>query len=112
MRIPKSVLGVLAACRVAFDNPTHDQASKSVAYRALCRVCWVYRRACAYARVFSVDFQGGNFPYANPEKPNKPNTLNTNHFKFMIFKVFWCVGFVLGMGFLCWVDVLLGGGWS
>jgi len=111
MSTPKSVWGVLAVCRVVFANPTHDETAKTVAHSALCRVCWVYCRACAYAHGFFVGIQSGSFSHTNPEKPNKPNTLNTIQFNCMIYKAFFCVGFVLGMGFLCWVDLLLGGWW-
>jgi hypothetical protein len=108
MRALKSVLGVSAECWVCFQNPTQDVGPKSVACRQVCRVCWVYARAGVYAPIIFSNSREINFSHANPEKPYKPNTLNTTSIKGLFLKCLLCVGFVLGMGFLCWVDVLSG----
>jgi len=100
------VLGVLGVCRVNFGNSTQVRASKSKGYRAVCWVCWVYARAHACACIFrylGCPYGARKKLHARTEKPNKPNTLNTNHLNVLIYKVFVCVGFVLG-----WVFSVLG----
>jgi hypothetical protein len=108
MRTFKSVLGVSATCWVSFHNPTQDAAPKTVACRRVCRVCWVYARAGVYAQIIFSYWRQINFSHANPGKPDKPNTLNTTSIRGLFLKGLLCAGFVLGIGFLCWVDVLLG----
>lgn len=108
MKTLVSVLGVSAACWVRFNNPTQCAAPKSVACRRVCWVCWVYARAGVYTQIIFSNSRQITFSHAIPEKPNKPNTPNTTSIKSLFLKGLLCVGFVLGMGFLCWVDVLLG----
>jgi hypothetical protein len=100
------VLGVLGVCRVNFDNSTQVRASKFKGYRDVCWVCWVYARAHACAHIFLAlvcPCSNRKNHHARTEKPNQPNTLNTKHLKILIYKVFICVGFVLG-----WVFSVLG----
>ena len=105
MNSTKSVLGVLGMCWVSFRNPTQFLAFYFAALRLLCWVCWVWRRARAWASLFSmrelmaVIF----FSHARSVKPNTPNTLNTHALKLLNLKGFRCVGFVLG-----WVIFVLG----
>jgi hypothetical protein len=108
MRTTKGVSGVSTVCRGVFGNPTQMQAAKPVGYMRVCWVCWVCLRACACAHLFSLRNDAKNISHATPEKANQPNTLNTYSIKGLIYRGFLCVGFVSGMGFLCWVDVLLG----
>lgn len=99
----KSVLGCVGLCRVGFANPTQFEASNGAALRAVCRVCWVWGRARAYAcvlfRHISLPGDDAKKGYARAEKPNKPNTPNTVALKALIYKGFKCVGFVLGWAF-------------
>ena len=98
------VLGCVGLCRVGFCEPTQAQATVGAGCVWLFGVCWVFPRAQACAK-FSWRPDGGEvfFPYARTEKPDKPNTLNTALTKSLFLKDFWCVGFVLGWAFLCWV---------
>ena len=94
----KSVLGVLGVCWVDFRYPTQFQAFYFAAFRLVCWVCWVWRRARAWATLFesmAVRF----FSYARTVKPNTPNTLNTGCLKLLNLKDFVCVGFVSGIAF-------------
>lgn len=60
------------------------------------------------AQILKASRNGELFFHANPETACTPCTPYTHQIKVLIYKGFWCVGFVLGIGFLCWVDVLLG----
>lgn len=94
----KSVLGVLGVCWVDFRYPTQFQAFYFAAFRLVCWVCWVWRRARAWATLF--ESMASRFvSYARPVKPNTPNTPNTKHIRLLNLKDFFCVGFVLGMAF-------------
>jgi hypothetical protein len=99
MSAPKSVLGVLGVCWVGFGYPTQFSAMNYGALRAVCRVCWVWRRVRACVTLIALKSKDGIFSYARAENPNKPNTLNTNRLKVLILKGFIRVGFVLGSGF-------------
>lgn len=101
MTTAKSVLGVLGVCRAGFGYPTQVKASNGAALRAVCWVCWVYGRVCAYVMFIAADLRACFFSYARTEKPNKPNTLNTVNVKVLFLKGFSCVGFVLGWPVLC-----------
>lgn len=68
--------------------------------------CRARRRV--YAPILKVAKSFGLFFHANPEKAYTPCTPYTDQIKVLIYKGFWCAGFVLSFGFLCWVDVLLG----
>jgi hypothetical protein len=99
---PSIVSGVLSVCRVNFRNPTQARASKINGYRQVCWVCWVYAPAHACTRIFLTlicPYSNRKKLHARAEKPNQPNTLNTYRLKLLIYKVFICVGFVLGMVF-------------
>ena len=94
----KSVLGVSGVCWVGFRYPTQFQAFYFAAFRLVCWVCWVWRRARAWATLFE-SMAARFFSYARTVKPNTPNTLNTFDLKLLNLKGFRCVGFVLGMAF-------------
>lgn len=104
----KSVLGVLGVCWVDFRYPTQFQAFYFAAFRLVCWVCWVWRRARAWATLFE-SLAAGFFSYARTVKPNTPNTPNTKYMKLLNLKAFVCVGFVLGMAFCVSGWVLSGG---
>ena len=110
MNTPNSVLGVLGVCRVGFGYPAQFQAFNYAGLRAVCWVCWVWRRVRACVTLFAAKTEGGNFSYARAEKPNKPNTPNTDRLKILILKGFICVGFVLGCGFSVLGSVFRGEG--
>jgi len=110
MNTPNSVLGVSGVCRVGFGDPAQFKAFNPVGLRAVCWVCWVWRRVRACVMLFTAKTEGGNFSYARAEKPNKPNTLNTDRLKILIFKGFICAGFVLGCGFFVLGSVFRGKG--
>lgn len=99
MTTTESVLGVSGVCRVGFRYPTQVLAFYFAALRALCRVCWVWLRACACVTLFVRLQWRGFFLHARTDKPNKPNTLNTSDLKVLICKAYRCVGFVLGIAF-------------
>ena len=111
MNPTKSVLGVLGMCWVHFRNPTQFLAFYFAALRLVCWVCWVWRRARAWASLFSITSLVVPifFPYARAVKPNTPNTLNTLDLKLLNLKGFSCVGFVLGSVFFVLGLVLIGG---
>ena len=96
MTTAKSVLGVSGVCWVDFRYPTQIGAFYFGGLRALCRVCWVSLRVCAYVTLFVRFLMADYFFHARTEIPNKPNTLNTSRLKLLIYKGFSCVGFVLG----------------
>jgi len=98
MNPTKSVLGVSGVCWVGFRYPTQFQAFYFAAFRLVCWVCWVWRRARAWALLFE-SMAARFFSYARTVKPNTPNTLNTFDLKLLNLKGFRCVGFVLGMAF-------------
>ena len=98
MNPTKSVLGVLGVCWVGFRCHTQFQASYFAAFRLVCWVCWVWRRARAWVTLFQ-SLVARFFSYARTVKPNTPNTLNTDVLKLLNLKAFSCVGFVLGMAF-------------
>lgn len=83
MNSTKSVLGVLGMCWVSFRNPTQFLAFYFAALRLLCWVCWVWRRARAWASLFSMRELMALifFSHARSVKPNTPNTLNTHALK-------------------------------
>lgn len=108
MNPTKSVLGVLGVCWVDFRYPTQLQAFYFAAFRLVCWVCWVWRRARAWATLFK-SMTARFFSYARTVKPNTPNTLNTDVLKLLNLKAFSCVGFVLGMVFFVSGWVLSGG---
>lgn len=103
-----SVLGVLGVCWVGFQYPTQLQTFYFAAFRLVCWVCWVWRRARAWATLFE-SMAAGFFSYARTVKPNTPNTPNTKYLKLLNLKAFVCVGFVLGMAF-CVSGWFLSGG--
>ena len=98
MSATKSVLGVSGVCWVGFRYPTQFQAFYFAAFRLVCWVCWVWRRARAWATLFE-SMAARFFSYARTVKPNTPNTLNKFDLKLLNLKGFRCVGFVLGMAF-------------
>lgn len=104
----KSVLGVLGVCWVGFRYSTQFRAFYFAAFRLVCGVCWVWRRARAWATLFE-SMAATFFSYARTVKPNTPNTLNTFDLKILILKGFSCVGFVLGVGLIVLGSVLSGG---
>lgn len=104
----KSVLGVSGVCWVGFRYPTQFQAFYFAAFRLVCWVCWVWRRARAWATLFE-SIAASFFSYARTVKPNTPNTLNTFDLKLLNLKGFRCVGFVLGMAFFVSGWFLTGG---
>jgi hypothetical protein len=104
----KSVLGVLGVCWVGFRYPTQFEAFYFAAFRLVCWVCWVWRRARAWATLFE-SMAARFFSYARTVKPNTPNTLNTFDLRLLNLKGFSCVGFVLGMAFFVSGSVLGGG---
>ncbi|MCX9150584.1 hypothetical protein [Pseudomonas sp. TB1-B1] len=104
----KSVLGVSGVCWVDFKYPTQFQVFYFAAFSLVCWVCWVWRRARAWAMLFEPT-AARFFSYARTVKPNTPNTLNTSDLKLLILKVFSCVGFVLGVAFFVSGSVLGGG---
>ena len=108
MSLAKSVLGVSGVCWVGFRYPTQFQAFYFAAFRLVCRVCWVCRRARAWATLFE-SMAARFFSYARTVKPNTPNTLNTFDLKLLNLKGFRCVGFVLGMAFFVSGWVFSGG---
>jgi len=110
MSAPKSVLGVSGVCWVGFLYPTQVLGLKFAGLRALCRVCWVWRRVRACVTLFRRRTTVSFFSYARTDKPNKPNTLNTTLLKVLIYKRFICVGFVLGSGFFVSGSVFRGVG--
>lgn len=94
----KSVLGVLGVCWVDFLYPTQFKAFYFAAFRLVCWVCWVWRRARAWATLFE-SMAARFFSYARTVKPNTPNTPNTGYLKLLNLKDFVCVGFVSGIAF-------------
>ena len=104
----KSVLGVSGVCWVGFRYPTQFKAFYFAAFRLVCWVCWVWRRARARAKLFE-SMAARFFSYARTVKPNTPNTLNTFDLKLLNLKGFRCVGFVLGMAFFVSGWILTGG---
>lgn len=108
MSLYNSVSGVLGVCRVGFEYLTQFRAFYLAALRLLCWVCWVYRRARAWATLFE-SMAPRLFPYARTVKPNTPNTLNTFDLRLLNLKGFSCVGFVLGIAFFVSGLVLVGG---
>jgi len=98
MNPSKSVLGVLGVCWVGFRYPTQFKAFYSGALRPVCWVCWVWRRARAWATLLEATTEMF-FSYARTIQPNTPNTLNTSYLKPLNLKAFGCVGFVLGRVF-------------
>ena len=110
MSAPKSVLGVLGVCWVGFGYPTQFSALNYAGLRAVCWVCWVWRRVRACVTLIALKSKGKFFSYARTEKPNKPNTLNTDRLKILILKGFICVGFVLGSVFFVSGSVFQGEG--
>jgi hypothetical protein len=108
MSSPKSVLGVSGVCWVGFRYPTQFQAFYFAAFRLVCWVCWVWRRARAWALLFE-SMAARFFSYARTVKPNTPNTLNTLYFRLLNLKGFWCVGFVLGIAFFVSGSIFGGG---
>ncbi|WP_161871015.1 hypothetical protein [Pseudomonas sp. SG-MS2] len=106
MSAPTGVLGVSAMCWV--DSPTlHSYKPRnSMAPCGLCRVCKVCARARVRAQIFIISQQPETTKfsfYARNENPYKPYTPYTDALEALIFLVSVCVGFVLGMTFLCWV---------
>ena len=110
MSAPKSVLGVLGVCWVGFGYPTQFSALNYAGFRAVCWVCWVWRRVRACVTLFALKITVRVFSYASTEKPNKPNTLNSKLIRVLILKGFICVGFVLGSGFSVLGSVFRGKG--
>ena len=106
----KSVLGVSGVCWVGFRYPTQFQAFYFAAFRLVCWVCWVWRRARAWATLFE-STASRFFSYARTVKPNTPNTLNTFDLRLLNLKGFRCVGFVLSVAFFVSGWVLSGGAW-
>lgn len=104
----KCVLGVLGVCWVGFRYPTRFRTFYFGPLRQLCGVCWVCRRARAWATLFESK-TAIFFSYARTVKPNTPNTLNTFDLKLLNLKGFSCVGFVLGVVFFVLGLVLRGG---
>lgn len=104
----KSVLGVSGVCWVGFRYQTQFQVFYFAAFRLVCWVCWVWRRARAWATLFE-SMAARFFSYARTVKPNTPNTLNTFDLKLLNLKGFRCVGFVLGMAFFVLGWILTGG---
>jgi hypothetical protein len=107
MTIFKSVLGVLSACRVYFNNPTQFGSPNYVPLQVLCGVCWVWGRARACMTFAATNPTERIFSYAKTDKPNKPNTLNSSLIEALILKSFFCVGFVSGFGFSVLGSILL-----
>lgn len=108
MSLAKSVLGVSGVCWVGFRYPTQFQAFYFAAFRLVCWVCWVWRRARAWATLFE-SMEARFFSYARTVKPNTPNTLNTFDLRLLNLKGFVCVGFVLGIAFFVSGWFLTGG---
>lgn len=108
MNPSKSVLGVLGVCWVVFRYLTQYRAFCSVALRPVCWVCWVWRRARAWATLLEITAEVF-FSYARTVQPNTPNTLNTSILKLLNLKAFSCVGFVLGKMFFLSGSVTGGG---
>ena len=104
----KSVLGVSGVCWVGFRYPTQFQDFYFAAFRLVCWVCWVWRRARAWAKLFE-STASRFFSYARTVNPNTPNTLNTFDLRLLNLKGFRCVGFVLGMAFFVSGWILTGG---
>ena len=112
MSTPASVLGVLAMCRV--DSPTLHSCKPRGNWPAggVCKVCKVYARARTHAHIFFTGLNHQQPPfnsYARTENPYTPYTPYTDALKALFLLGLQCVGFVLGMGFLCWVGVFGGG---
>lgn len=99
MSTPKSVLGVSGMCWVDFSYQTQIEPLLFAASRALCWVCWVWRRGRACVTLFPSSMERKFFSHARTDKPNQPNTLNTVICKSLSLKGFRCVGFVLGRVF-------------
>lgn len=100
------VLGVLGCVGFGFATP-HSCEPVTAGLCGRCAGCVGF---AARARVHAVCRLVGlrvvrNFSYARAEKPDKPNTPDTVALKALIYKGFKCVGFVLGLDFLCWVGV-------
>lgn len=108
MNPTKSVLGVLGVCWVGFRYPTQFQAFYFAAFRLVCWVCWVWRRARAWATLFE-SMAARFFSYARTVKPNTPNTPNTFDLRLLNLKGFSCVEFVLGIAFFVSGWILTGG---
>lgn len=106
MTLGKSVLGVLGVCWVDFDNPTHFR-SVNPRPPEECVGCVGFNVARTRMRTKIFNLHGFLswliFSYARTEKPNTPNTPNTLLNNALVLKSFYCVGFVLGLDFLCWV---------
>lgn len=71
-----------------------------------CVGCVRFARVRARAQIFIISQQPETTPfsfYARTENPYTPYTPYTGALEALIFLVSLCVGFVLGMAFLCWV---------
>ena len=106
MTLGKSVLGVLGMCWVDFANPTHFRTvNPGPPEECVGCVGFNVARTRMRAKIFTLQGFLGRliFSYAMDEKPNTPNTPNTLLSNTLVLKSFYCVGFVLGLAFLCWV---------
>lgn len=111
MRTTKCVLGVSGVCWVDSGYSTQSEALFFKGCRAVCWVCWVFRRARACMTLVAPAKAIRFFFHARTDKPSKPNTPNTMSFRCLNLKGFICVGFVLGMGFFV-LGMVCGGIWG
>lgn len=112
MSTPASVLGVLGVCWVAAPTLHSCKPRGYWPAEGVCKVCKVYARARMRAHIFSAGLNHPKAPfnsYARAENPYTPYTPYTDALKALYLLGSGCVGFVLGMGFLCWVGVFGGG---
>lgn len=112
MTTSESVLGVLGVCRVDYETLHSGSPRGYWAAVGVCKVCKVYARARTHAHYFPDGLKRPNepfFSYARTENPYTPYTPCTGALKALYLLGLQCVGFVLGMGFLCWVGVFGGG---
>lgn len=108
MNLPGSVLGVLGMCWVVLRTQ-HSVRPRNSGPLGVCVGCVGFTRAGACVRIKKCTkimvLRAAFFPTRGLEKPNTPNTPDTRLSSSLILLSFKCVGCVLGMAFLCWVEV-------
>lgn len=103
-------VGVLGLCRGARRGAPHLNAAIFAGQReSVLGVVGLASRARTRAFFLGVSNEQKS-SHANPEKVTTPNTLTTALENPLNSLSFFCVGFVVGWAFLCWVAI--GGRWA
>ncbi|WP_409261167.1 hypothetical protein [Pseudomonas putida] len=99
------VLGVLGLCRVGLVYSTQPDCPKSLACADGVLGVLGFSTHARVRAMFCTAINEEQKLYARTIEPNKPNTLNTVSSNQLILLNFICVGFVSGLGNVCWVQV-------